>query len=770
MKKLFCVFLLCFSWCFADSLAQINTQEDKIQALDKQIAALMEKKHILENLKKQFSKYNYNPDNPSTIETRPKIALVLSGGGAKGAAHIGVLKVLENYHIPIDIITGTSAGSIVAAMYAIGYSPDEIEKIIINLQFNKLLSNSPNRALKSVIEKIDKDKYPISLEIDKNFDLSLPMGVLNGELVYLQLKEIFGRAEKINNFDNFPIKFRAMTTNLQTGEAVALSNGDLALATLKSMAIPTFIDPIQDGTKFYVDGGVSDNFPVVEALNMGADIVIAVDITADPSKITDNSNIITIIDKLSTYNGNKSTNFQKEIADILITPPVKKHGTLSFDDLHKMVIEGEEAANKMDFAFKNLSDKKAFQEIKEKGSSLKDGIYKINHIVLIGNKVLTEREVSLLKPNTKSLNRNDLNLWAEKIYALDFIERVFYRVENDTIYFTVKENSKTKLQAGISYVSDYGAALEVAAEIPDFGLWSKNYSFRAEFSKYPKLSIKDITEYRLINTNFIFAGEMSYGINPIFIYDKKNKISTYTSNLFNINLSAGTTLFNKILFGYNFGYNYINTNYNEGARLPIIDKFNSDKNYFTNTLFFYTDTLNESLYPTEGLQFVLQGFSGNVIGNSKSFEGISYTQSSYFPLTKNLSIGLSLTGGKILDAKSAHTIDLFSIGGLRNSDTRRNYGFYGLPVMSLYTDKFLMGGASIQYSLFENLYLIGKYNILNYNQHPILKNIKLSEKETINGYGGGIGWRTFLGPMEFIISNSNYTNSPLYQVQIGYTF
>ena len=141
-------------------------------------------------------------------------------------------------------------------MYSIGYSSEEIEKTILNLKYTSLITNSKDRNLKNIKEKMENDKYPFTVSIDKNLKLSFPMGFLNGENIYLQLKEIFSRAENIKNFNNLPIQYRAITTDLETGKEVILKDGDLALATFKSMAIPSFLDPIEDNGKFYVDGGV----------------------------------------------------------------------------------------------------------------------------------------------------------------------------------------------------------------------------------------------------------------------------------------------------------------------------------------------------------------------------------------------------------------------------------------------------------------------------------------------------------------------------------
>ncbi|MGL5903202.1 MAG: patatin-like phospholipase family protein, partial [Cetobacterium sp.] len=313
------------------SPTRVNSKEDKIKEIEKQLEELDLKRKNLENLKTVFLK---SPKNE-----RPKVGLVLSGGGAKGAAHIGVLKTLEKYNIPIDYVVGTSAGSIIAAMYSVGYTPEEIEKTVTELQFFELFRNASNRDLEGIVQKTQSNKYPLTISLDKDFNLSLPMGVLNGEYIYLELKKIFSRAEGVKDFKDFPIPFRAMTTNLQNGESVAIDSGDLALATLKSMAIPTFLDPIRDGDNYYVYGGVADNFPILQAMNMGADIVIGVDIAANPIVISDNSNIVQILDKLAAYNGDKNTEVQSHYPDILITPDVKNHSTLNFDNLPDLVKE-----------------------------------------------------------------------------------------------------------------------------------------------------------------------------------------------------------------------------------------------------------------------------------------------------------------------------------------------------------------------------------------------------------------------------------------------
>ncbi|MGL6121051.1 MAG: patatin-like phospholipase family protein [Fusobacteriaceae bacterium] len=779
-KKLVLSFILISTLLFSQSETRVNSTSEKISAIDAQIEEFMRKKQSLEKLKNKFLEKDVPLNEINKVsEKRPKVALVLSGGGAKGAAHIGVLKVIEKYNVPIDYILGTSAGSIVAAMYSIGYTPDEIQKTITALNFNKLFTNTSSREFEDIIQKTNTSKYPLTLSISKDFKLSLPMGVLTGEHIYLQLKEIFGKAESINNFYELPIPFKAMTTDLQTGKSVGESSGDLALSTLKSMAIPTFLDPIRDGDKYYIDGGVADNLPIIEAINMGADIVIGVDISADSVVISDNSNIIEILDKLSTYNGDVSIKNQKNLPDILITPDVKNHSTLDFDNLDGLVKEGEISAESLDYVWKTLSNPKAFRAIKEKAEKLKPLEVKIKNIKLVGNKVLTEKEVMELKPKQEIMDRKALNLWAEKVYATNYVDRVFYKVEDDTVKFIVREKIDNKLNAGLSYASNYGAGLEISAEIPvlkKIGISKKNYTIKTELSKYPKIFLKDLSSYKIFKNELLVSGEISYGYDPIFIYKNDQNISTYRSDKFEASISTGTTLFNKAILGYSLGFKNIGTEYASGLELKKLTKFKESGSFFTNGLTIYYDTLNANFYPTEGTKVLTQAFIVNPTSGGDFFQGYFYSGNLYFPLSKKVSMNTGVNGGLIERSENAPLSELFSIGGLRNDVLKRSNMFYGLPLGAIRTDEYFAGVIGLKYSLFNSLHLMGRYNMATYNYESTSYNgISLGHskevwKDKVHGYGIGLGWDTFLGPMDFVLSNNALTSGVLFQVHIGYIF
>lgn len=764
MKKyIVSIFFIATSLIFANGF---QSKEERVNAIDKEIEFLMIKQANLQLLKEKI----LNSDSDKILEgkeekKRPTIGLVLSGGGAKGAAHIGVLKVLEKYQVPVDIIVGTSIGSIVGGLYSIGYSPDEIEKMVLDLDFLSLFSNSKDRKLKNIEEKSISEVYPFTITIDKNMNLSLPMGFTNGEKIYLQLKKMFAPAEGINNFNNFPIKFRAITTNLNTGKEVVIQEGDLALSTLKSMAIPSFIEPVDDNNNFYVDGGVTNNFPIDVALKMGADIIIAVDISADETKITQNSSVVSILDKISTYNGNRNTQFQKQLADILIVPNVKHHDTLDFNNLGDLVIAGEEAAMEYDYLFKNLKNPQEYQAIHDK--ELKNKEFKIENIQLEGNDVLTLSKVKKLEPTVKNnyFKESDLLLWAKKIYAIPYIEKVFYRVEKNTVIFKVVEKAGINIKAGINYSSQYGGSISLAATMPNFGNWTKNYILTAELSQYPKIALDNVAFYEINKLKIISSTTLGVETNPLFVFKGKSNVSTFRSETFKGNVSLATSFDNSVIGGISLGYENTNVSYLRGDK--NIKDLKDSYQLALLQAFLFLDTLDNPFFPSKGTSLLLDQFNGKNLKEGH-YSGYRFNFSHYFPINKKLSFSLGAASGKIY-GNEVPKDKLFKIGGL--TTTPKYISFIGLPMMGVYANEFHSATLGFNYNLAQSLHLIGKYNILTYGSDSLsFQDRQQVGKAWKQGYGIGIGWDTFLGPISFMVSNNINSSSPMLELYLGYIF
>lgn len=282
----------------------------------------------------------------SASAPRPRIGLVLAGGGARGGAHIGVLRVLEEQHVPIDIIVGTSAGSIVGAAYASGMPLADIEAEMKPLNTADLFRDKPREDV-PMRRKADDQLNYIGPEVGLNAEgLQLPKGALAGVALEAVLRRLTVR-QRHSDFDQLPIRFRAIATDVSTSEMVVLGRGSLAQAIRASMAIPAVITPVEIDGRLLVDGGVTRNLPVDVARSLGADIVIAVNIGTPLLPRQDITSLLSVSDQLVRMltNTNVSQSL-KELKpdDVLITPDLGTVGTADFDRIAEAADAGEKAA------------------------------------------------------------------------------------------------------------------------------------------------------------------------------------------------------------------------------------------------------------------------------------------------------------------------------------------------------------------------------------------------------------------------------------------
>lgn len=267
---------------------------------------------------------------------RPTVGLVLSGGGAKGMAHVGVLRVLEEMRVPVDLVVGTSAGSAVAALYATGMPVAEIERRFLELDWLSSFRDDPGRVYKPVRRKQNDWRLPLVPGLGVSTEgLHLGGGLIAGQNLGFILNELTGNASLVNNFDELPIPFRAVATDLETGEEVVIRQGNLAEAIRASMSIPAVYAPVERNGQLLVDGGVANNLPVSVARDMGADVVIAVDITDPLLTSEDIQEAFSVVGQLTTLLTRRNTEDQLARLtdkDILIRPDLEGYGSADFYD------------------------------------------------------------------------------------------------------------------------------------------------------------------------------------------------------------------------------------------------------------------------------------------------------------------------------------------------------------------------------------------------------------------------------------------------------
>ncbi|MGF1680704.1 patatin-like phospholipase family protein [Photobacterium minamisatsumaniensis] len=393
---------------------------------------------------------------PVFASEAPKIGVVLSGGGAKGAAHVGVLKALEELQIPVDYIVGTSMGAYVGGLYATGMSASEIEALLTTVNWEEGYQDRVKRGERRVRDKQQEDRFQFTGEI--GFDLlqlKVPRGFVQGQTMGAILRSTSGNLPAFNSFDQLAIPFRAVATDIETLTPVIIDQGDLAEAMQASMSIPGLLPPMELDDKLLVDGGITNNLPIDVVKAMGADIVIAVDISNDFKTRDELNNYFSVMDQLTDFMVRDNADRQiTELTDqdFLIRPNIRGIKTTDFSRMPLALESGYVHTLNMDDGLASLGGASAFQAYIERKQQRRRGLryldeINIDNITLVNNStysddVLLER---LQLEAGNEISSEELADSVRSLYALDRFERVDYRIEHqegeNNILLEVKEKS-----------------------------------------------------------------------------------------------------------------------------------------------------------------------------------------------------------------------------------------------------------------------------------------------------------------------------------------
>ncbi|HOZ04589.1 MAG TPA: patatin-like phospholipase family protein [Arenimonas sp.] len=396
-----------------------------------------------------------DPQNP-----RPRIGLVLGGGGARGIAHVSVIKELERRHVPIDCIAGTSMGALIGGLYASGMSIEEIEKLVTTLDWPATFDDSLDRPERSFRRKRDDDLSLLNAKpgIGKK-GIKITSGLLAGETVMLLLERLSNEASRSGNFDQLVIPFRAVATDINTGEAAVLRSGNLAIAMRASMSIPGVLRPVKIGDQLLVDGGIVNQVPVDVARAMGADILIVVDVGTPLAALDENASVLSFADQLGslmTVGNTKKSLDSLRPGDILIQPALSDRVRTGDFDKAALALEiGDQSVKALDTQLAALARPGA-DKTDEKRIAITDKYERekpMIEFVRLNNKTLYSDEVLLARLDIRNNQRFDV----DKVEAA--IRRVYGLGTLDSVtYDMVEENGKSGLVVDIkpqSYGPDY---------------------------------------------------------------------------------------------------------------------------------------------------------------------------------------------------------------------------------------------------------------------------------------------------------------------------
>ena len=757
MKKIFFLIyiFLNFSFTYSENIELKSREDVEIENLESQIKVLEDKIQTIKKLKNNKDKNDL------------KVALVLSGGGAKGYAHLGVLRILERENIKIDYIAGTSIGAFVGTLYSIGYSIDEIEKILDNLNIESFLESGSNLTGLDLNKKETLKKYSFYINFDNELNYSLPKGLRETEELYLVVKNLLKNYENIKNFDNFPIPIRVIATNLNTGETKSFSEGDIAKILTASMAIPTIFEPVEVNGALYVDGLVSRNLPVEEAYDMGADLVIASDVGA-PIVKKDNYNILSVLNQMIAIQSSYITKDSKEKATILISPDIKNISATDTTKRKDLINLGEVAAQNqiaklMEFP-KNSSNNERAKVQKEKKDSFV--INKIEYDSKFDKNTIDILNYIFRSLLNKPISESDIEKKIADVYNSKYMDKLYYTVNNNVLHLDGEKGHLNRVGVGFNYQTAYGTTFNVGTDLFFNGKFGNNINLNFKFGDYLGADLGTLTYYGIKN-RFGILTNIGYNESPFFLYENRRKIAKFMNREAYLNIGIFTQPSNNSMISYGILSKFSSLKQDTGGNLS--QNLEYSENQAKTYLRFKYDDLDSISNPMKGVKADLIYNFASSFGKSKyNLYGPTYSVKGYIPINPKSSFiyGLNLAS---LRGDRIRADQRIRLGGMYTNVSNNEFEFYGLNYQEKQVKDLISLTLGFKHKIVYSLYFNTKFNIATFTENnPLNDNGSKLWKDYSKGLGISISYDSPIGPIEFSISSDLRHRRPIGSISIGY--
>lgn len=726
------------------------------------------------------SSFAQQPADSLSKSTNPvKIGLVLSGGGAKGFAHIGVLKVLEEANIKVDYIGGTSMGAIIGGLYASGYNASQIDSIFRTTDFDAIIQDQIPRSSKNYYIKRNDERYAVALPVD-NFRIGVPAAFSKGLYNYNLLSRLLHSARDIKDFSKLPIPFLCIGTDIETGEEVLLNKGYLPQAIAASAAFPSLFTPVEIDGRLLVDGGVKNNYPIDEVKKMGANFIIGVDVQ-DGLKSRENLTGATkILVQVSTLSMNEGMHKKIENTDIYIKPDIRDYGVISFTEGNDIIEKGSEAAEAVFAQLKAVGTPGYINKGKKETSSdlIVDRI-KINHLENYTNSYVLGK---LGIKDQESLSYDELRSGVDNLAASRDFSTISYTIDHDTecgetINFKLIENPiKTYFKVGAHYDGLYKTAVLA-------NLTRKKFLFKNDVLSLDAI-VGDNIRYNFdyyIDNGFHF----SFGVKSSFSTFSRNVGTDFSEgellellgvNSININFSdfsnsayLQTIFAHKFVLGLGVEVKHLKI---KSETLSSTSPDFDNSNYLSAFGYLKYDSYDNKFFPKKGWyvagDFQYYHTSTDFSGNFHPFS-IAKADAGYaYPISKNFSLNFQTEAGFKIGADSVPYFD-FILGGYGFEPINNIRSFYGFDFLSLSGDSYIKSTLTFDYSFFKRNHFNAAVNMASIADGLFETPDWPSARKHL-GYSVGYGLETILGPMEIKYTWSPELSKGFTFVSIGYTF
>ena len=707
-------------------------------------------------------------------QDRPKIGLVLSGGGAKGFAHIGAIKVLEEAGIEVDIITGTSIGSIVGGFYAMGYPIEFIDSLVQTVNWEYLITDEITRNNMALYEKEGQDKHFFQLPFTEE-KVSLPSGMIAGRNILNFFTQYSFPVHNQDDFTKFPRAFTCIAADAITGEVVVLDKGYFPDAIRASMSIPTIFEPVELDGRLLVDGGLVHNFPVEEAIAMGADVIIAVDVQ-NPHFST-KEEILANPTRILTQAGNilRLPKYEKNLAlcDYYIRPDIVGFTSSSFNDTDTLIERGEKAAREMLPQLKHLADSiyngippQKYPRINYPTDSIK-----INRVVVVGlDQNEFEQFLSIIdieygeKYTLHRINRKINHAYQHIIYKkIDYKILPDVHEEGYELWVEVQHNSDHSFNLGVFFDNTFNASVRTNIVFRNVTRQNGRLSFTGELGENHTYKVEYLKDNGYKPGLY---GCLGYCRREWYEYAGKEKTTSFTMNRLRANLGLTAFFRGNGMFRVGIMPEFLKSKKNIGFEL-LNDPEQRLLSYYGQ---FLVDTYTEGTYPRKGNRVF--GSAKLITDNFYEFEGsravlqLILRYHTIIPINKKWNAGFGLYGGDLIGENPDPFFLKFSMGGFWDEYTPTNFPFYGLGLMQETGYSTLTSRVDLNYNPSFNHFIFLRSNIGKANSN--FENL-INGKDYNLGLGLGYGFKSIFGPLEAIFTYSNTNNELGFVLNLGYS-
>jgi len=713
-------------------------------------------------------------------DKKPKIGLVLSGGGAKGLAHIGVLKVLEEAGVEISYIGGTSMGAIIGGLYASGYNAHQIDSIFKVTDFDAVVRDFIPRASKNFYEKKNDEMYAISLPFE-NFKIGVPNAYSKGLNIYNMLNKLTHNVRHVRDFNKLPIPFLCIATNIETGEQVLLDKGYLSQAMLASATFPSLFSPVLIDDQMLIDGGVANNYPIDEVRKLGADIIVGVDVQDDLKDRKSLNNATRILIQISNLQMIDKMNKKKRQTEIYIKPDIKNYTVISFDEGSEIIKKGEEAGFSV------------YEKLKAFGSDFNKGKQSIQRCSV---DTLSIEDINInkldnytrayvigklgFKPGSK-ITYDDLKVGIDNLNATQNFSSMGYSFEEkdgkDVFELNLVENpTKTFLRFGLHYDDLYKSAILI-------NLTKKKLIYKNDVASLDVI-LGDNFRYNFdyyIDNGFYwsFGFKSRYNSFNRNIYtesDTENVFGGLGLTSINVDFSDFTNqVYMQTIFKQKFvvgaGLEWKNIKVTSQTYEDAVTDFESNS-YLNAIGYLKYDSFDDFYFPSKGWYFMgdIQSFiySKNL---EKDFNRFSYVKGDFgFAQTimNKLTFVLQAEGGFTLGEETIPFLD-FVLGGYGFNEINNFKHFYGYDPLSISGDSYLKSTFTLDYEIFKKNHLNFSANYANIGNN-LFDSDEWYEKPRYSGYAFGYGLETIIGPIEIKHTWSPETKDHHTWFSVGFWF